>query len=53
MEQLKEKIAALKEAMSPEALRNLSDEELADLKALIHNLRSMMDGSKELENIED
>ena len=50
MEELEKKIAELRAAMTPEAIQNLTDEETANLKALIEKLMSMMDG---IENIEE
>ena len=47
MEELEKKIAELKAAMTPEAIQNLNDEEIAQLKALIEKLTRMMDGTEE------
>ena len=47
MEELEKKIAELKAAMTPEAIQNLNDEEVAQLRALIEKLMSMMDGIEE------
>ena len=53
MEELKKRVAELKEAMTPEAMQNLTTEEIADLKALINKLRGMIDGTDELEGNEE
>lgn len=50
MEELEKRVASLKEAMTPEAIQGLTKEEIAELKALIEKLRSMIDGTSELEN---
>ncbi len=50
MEELKKRVAELKEAMTPEAMQNLTIEEVTELKALIKKLRDMIDGTDELED---